>query len=34
MSDETDVVNVEAAIFGGDTWLMILRRAFVRWRQG
>jgi 8-oxo-dGTP pyrophosphatase MutT (NUDIX family) len=27
MSDETYVVNVEAAIFHGDTWLMILRSA-------
>src|SRR6185312_6767373 len=27
MSDETYVVNVEAAIFHGDKWLMILRSA-------
>jgi 8-oxo-dGTP pyrophosphatase MutT (NUDIX family) len=27
MSDETYVVNVEAAIFHGDMWLMILRSA-------
>jgi 8-oxo-dGTP diphosphatase len=27
MSDETYVVNGEAAIFHGDTWLMILRSA-------